>query len=269
MKKRLRTEFLFVLITILLVSCNNKAADIENDSEEPAEKTEEPGFSEIKYQANQLHGLWMGNDYLNAVEKDKSIYRHRKYSTRFFGFSLEENNLLTNNPVLYGFTDHEGGYDIFLEYDKEKQAFISRDAIEKFEIKLNNGIFEMYFPEYKRTEKYRKVKPDIESALRELLIAGKYKSPKHNETIILRADGKVTNFLDFEYYELIFDFTEAIEYDAIVFYSNKNGGNWSQGRVYTFEIIRGDIHMRHVETNWETHDHIISDEIIVLTKNSD
>ena len=124
----------------------------------------------------------------------------------------------------------------------------------------------MYFPTTKISENYRRVNSNFQTEIRRLLIAGNYISIYDNSEIQFDNDGNVHNFKNFKYYELVADFGEGIDYDAIVFFETLNGGNWPDGEIYKFEIISNSLRLQHVKTNWETLEHEISNEILVLDR---
>ena len=123
---------------------------------------------------------------------------------------------------------------------------------------------EMYFQKTKSVDKYRNLNSDLQTELRKLLIAGKYKMTNNNSEVKFDNDGTVQNFQGFKYYELVANFGLAIEYDAIVFFNSLEGGNWSDGEIFKFEIVSGELHLQHVQTNWDTMEHTISEEILIL-----
>ncbi len=253
-----------------LVSCNNRTST-ENHASNQSTIDNKRG---IKL-SEKLYGLWISDSYLKNIEKNKSIYLSRKYNTKIQGFYLDKKTLLTDSAFLEGFTDHEGGYRIPIKYDELNDKFIT-DMPRLSDYPSFPGLFElnydgnknieMYFPKSKITDKYRKVNSDFQTEIRKILIAGDYKPIYDNSRIRLDSDGKIHNFQDFQFYELIYDFGEGIEYDAIVFFKSLKGGNWSDGEIYKFEFVSNSLHLQHVKTNWETMEHEIDDIILVLER---
>lgn len=259
-----------LLLTLVLVSCDNNQTTTENNQVESKNDFDNKLLIEL---SENLHGLWISDSYLKNIENNKSIYLSRKYDTKIQGFYLDKKTLQTDSAFLEGFTDHEGGYSSPIRYDNLKDKFVNDLARlsefasfpDPFELKYDGkNILEMYFPKTKTSETYRKLNSDFQTELRRLLISGNYKTVYDNSEIQFDNDGKVHNFQDFKYYELVADFGLNIEYDAIVFFKNEKGGNWSDGEIYKFEIISKSLHLQHVKTNWETTEHKISDEILVL-----
>lgn len=258
--------FLYGFITCIIISCKNKGKEsIPREQIEDVESIQELNKKEDTNPFESMEGFWISDNYLKGIEKDKSIYKHRKYETTFFGFRLKNENLRSNHPVLYGFSVHEGGFDISLRYNMPNQQLVSNDESYDFEIRTKEDKLELYFPKTKKVESYRKMKTDKESALRKILFSGKY-STSGNQIITLTNDGQVKGFYDFKYYELIYDFTEGISYDAVIFYKNPKGGNWSQGTLYYYLIEENSIILHPVITDWDNLEHEISDESIVLSK---
>lgn len=259
-----------LLLTIILVSCDNRPTTTENLQDESKNIIDIKPIVEL---SQSLHGLWISDNYLNNIEKNKSIFLSRKYDTEIQGFYLDKIALQTDSAFLEGFTDHEGGYSSPIIYDNEKGKFVNDMARlpdyatfpDPFELNFDgNGKIEMYLPKTKKTDTYRKVKSNFQTEIRRLLIAGNYKTINNNSEIQFVDNGQVHNFKDFKYYELVADFGLNIEYDAIVFFKTLKGGNWSDGEIYKFEFISNSLHLQHVKTNWETMEHEISDEILVL-----
>lgn len=258
--------FSYGLITFIIISCKNQGTElIPREPIEDSETIQELSKEENNYSYEYLEGLWISDNYFKGIEKNKSIYKHRKYETTFFGFRLKNENLKSKYPILYGFSDHEGGFDISLKHNVPNEQLVSNNKSYNFEIKTNGDTLELYFPKTKKAEFYRKMKTDEESALREILFAGKYNS-LNNQIITLAANGQVKGFYDFRYYELVYDFTEGINYDVVIFYKNPKGGNWSQGELYYYLIEENSIILHPVITDWDNLEHEISDESIIFSK---
>lgn len=237
------------------------------------------GRNKIIELAKGLNGIWISESYLEDIEANKSIYLSRNYKTKIQGFSLDETNLLTDSSILGGFTDHEGGYTSPLKYDSNKNEFINdlskisgyATFPNPFDLHFDGyKHIGMYFPDSKKTDVYRKVNPDFQTEVRGLLIAGSYTTVYDSTIIMFSANGAVKNFYGFNYYELVEDFGEAgIEYDAIIFFNSLDGGNWSQGDVYKFEVLPNALLLQHVDIDWDTlDDNIISNDTIALLKHN-
>lgn len=255
-----------LIASYIIISCKNQGTEsIPQKLAEDSESVQELSEKENSHSFESLEGLWISDSYFKRIEEDKSIYKHRKHETTFFGFRLKNENLKSNYPVLYGFSVHEGGFDISLKHDIPGKKLVSTDKSYDFEIRTNGNKLELYFPKTKKVESYRKMKTDEKSTLREILFSGKYSTLK-NQIVTLADNGQVKGFYDFKYYELVYDFTEGIDYDAVIFYKNPKGGNWSQGEVYYYLIEENRIVLHPVITDWDNLDHEISDESIVLSK---
>ena len=260
------------ILTLFLISCNNDRPKTENSQNESKSNFDNKQVIEL---AENLDGLWISDSYLKNIEAKKSIYLSRKYETKIQGFYLDKRTLLSDSAFLEGFTEHEGGYSSPIRYDNVKDKFINDLArlskyatfSDSFELNYDgHGKLEMYFPKTQLSDKYKKLNSDIQTEIRKILIAGNYKAIYDNSDIQFENDGKVQNFKNFNYYELVADFGEGIEYDAIVFFKTLKGGNWSDGEIYKFEIISDSLNLQHVKTNWDTMEHDISDEILVLKR---
>ncbi len=261
-----------LFITLVLLSCDNNLKTSENNQVVNNNNFDHKDLIEL---SENLNGTWISDNYLKNIETNKSVFKSRKYDTEIQGFYLDKTALKTDSAFLEGFTDHEGGYSSPIKYDNEKDKFVNdmtrlsdyATFPDSFELNFDGkGKIGMYFPKTKKTDYYRKVNSDFQTEIRQLLIAGNYKAIYDNSEIQFDNNGEVHNFKDFKYYELVADFGEGIEYDAIVFFKTLKRGNWSDGEIYKFEIISTSLQLQHVKTNWETMEHLISNEILVLEK---
>lgn len=257
-----------LLLTLALLSCENKSITSKNPQAENKKITANENIA-------QLHGLWISESYLKDIETSKSIYSSRNYRTKVQGFTLDAKNLRTDSAFLEGFTPHEIGYSSPLKYDSVKGKFVNDltrlsefpTFPDPFELDYDgNKHLKMYFPKTKSFHEYRKVDTDLQGELRKILIAGKYKSTTKPAEIKFDNDGKVHNFKDFKYYELINDFGEGIEYDAIIFFKTLDGGNWVDGEIYHFKVVPKGLQLQLLKPNWETMGHVISKEILALER---
>lgn len=261
-----------LFLALILVSCDNRPTITESLQDENKNIIDNKRIVDL---SQSLHGLWISDNYLNNIEKNKSIFLSRKYDTKIQGFYLDKTTLQTDSAFLEGFTDHEGGYTSPIKYDNEKDKFVNDIARlpeyatfpDPFELNFDDkGKIKMYFPKTNKSDNYRKVNSDFQTEIRGLLIAGSYNAISDNSEIQFDNNGEVHNFKDFKYYELVADFGLNIEYDAIVFFKTLKGGNWSDGEIYKFEIVSNKLYIQHVKTNWETMEHEIDDEILVLER---
>jgi hypothetical protein len=258
------------LFSLVLVSCDNNYKTIEINQNVSKNVIKNKRLIKI---SENLHGLWVSDNFLKNIENSKSVFLSRNYDTKILGFYLDEKSMKSDSPFLEGFTDHEGGYisPIRFNYLKDKfvnnMAKLSKSAFfpDPFELNYNGeNILEMYFPKTKTSDTYRKLNSDFQTEMRKLLISGIYKTKNDNSEIHFDKNGKVQNFKEFKYYELVTDFGLNIEYDALILFNNENGGNWSEGEIYKFEIISKNLQLQRVQTNWESMEHEISNEIVIL-----
>lgn len=257
-----------LLLALALFSCNSKSTSSKDPQKE--------GPKEIANESiAQLQGLWISEPYLKDIETSKSIYSSRNYRSKVQGFTLDAKNLRTDSAFLEGFTPHEIGYSSPIKYDSVKSKFVNDltrlsefpTFPDPFELDYaGNKHLKMYFPKTKSFDEYRKVDTDLQAELRKILIAGKYKTTTKPAEIQFDNDGKVHNFKDFKYYELITDFGEGIEYDAIIFFKTLDGGNWVDGEIYHFKVVPSGLQLQLLKPNWETMEHEISKEILALQR---
>lgn len=257
-----------LLLALALFSCNSKSTSSKDHQAESKQAI-------ANETATQLQGLWISESYLKDIETSKSIYRSKNYRTKVQGFTLDAKNLRTDSAVLEGFTPHEIGYSSPIKYDSVKGKFVNDLArlsefptfLDPFELDYaGNKHLKMYFPKTKSFDEYRKMDTDLQAELRKILIVGKYKTTTKPVEIQFDTDGKVHNFKDFKYYELITDFGEGIEYDAIIFFKTLDGGNWVDGEIYHFKVVPSGLQLQLLKPNWETMEHVISKEILALQR---
>lgn len=247
-----------IFVTLALVSCENNTTPneqiyVQDKSERIQDTTVNEHVNNENFSDNQylielsenLHGLWISDNYLKNIANSKSIYSSRNYDTKILGFNLDKRNLQTDSAYLNGFTDHEGGYGSPIKYDHQKRKFVNHTSKltefaafpEPFELNFNSSrILTMHFSNTKKSDDYRKLDFDFQTEIRRILIAGRYTSTYKNSKIRLDIDGRVHNFNNFVYYELIADFGMGIDFDAIIFFKTMKGGNWSNGEMYKFII---------------------------------
>lgn len=257
-----------LLLGLALFACDSKSTTSKNPQEVSKKAIANESIA-------QLQGLWISEPYLKDIETSKSIYNSRNYRTKVQGFTLDAKNLRTDSAFLEGFTPHEIGYSSPIKYDSVKGKFVNDLARlsefptfpDPFELDYDgNKHLKMYFPKTKSFDEYRKMDTDLQAELRKILIAGKYKTTTKTVEIQFDNDGKVHNFKDFKYYELITDFGEGIEYDAIIFFKTLDGGNWVDGEIYHFKVVPGGLQLQLLKPNWETMEHVISKEILALQR---
>jgi hypothetical protein len=271
MSKIMNKLFMLISVFVAITACstqNNKS----NNSTEPSETIKIDKKQLIK-QAELLDGYYLSDNYLKNIEKTRSIYLNREYKTKLFGFTLKKENLLSDSAGLFGYTVHEGGLDCPLIFDFDKSIFVNDlksvkefdDIKEPFELSLTaDNIVQMYFPESKQTDLYRKVTDD-QTELRKILFEGEYLSGDQQNKYSFKRDGSLKGFDDKKYYEVVYDFSLGIEYDAIIFF-NKKRGNWSDGDMYKYEFSSDTLKLYHIKTDWDNLEHKIGDITFTLIK---
>lgn len=253
-----------LLILVFTTGCNSQNNEINSKTN----STDNNNFDKTQLikQAALLDGEWLHDNYLRNIEKTKSIYLNRNLDSLLFGFTLNKENLLSDTAFLFGYTVHEGGYGNPIIFDFQKNKFVSDSKRLKdnsgipsvpFELTvINDSIVDMFYPEFKITDTYRKV-TDIQTGLRKILFAGNYISIDKKRKFSFDKNGNLKGFDNYVYYDLAYDFGEGIEYDALIFFKTKAGGNWSMGDVYKFEFVSDTIKLYYVKTDWENMEHKI------------
>jgi hypothetical protein len=58
----------------------------------------------------------------------------------------------------------------------------------------------------------------------------------------------------------------GIDFDALVLFDSKEKSNWNDGDIYRVEISNETIQLIAIETNWETLEHHVGSEKVILRK---
>jgi hypothetical protein len=261
-------HMVFLICFGLLFSCRENSAPSAEKKEEEKPVVDE---NKKKDQARLLDGTWMSEPYLENIEKSGSIYESREYSTQLWFFGLDKKELLGDKPYLGGGSEHEGGQGNPLIYDAERNLFIndlsSKEHTtfhEPYSLQLlGNNRLEMVFEESGVKDGYRKV-VDFDTELRRILLEGVYKND--SLSIEFKRNGSVSGFGEFKHYGLVYDFMEGIFYDAVAFHQEEDDNNWDDSVFYHFKKHGNSLVLSFIHTNWETMEHTISEEEVVLIK---
>lgn len=267
----MRKTLLLIVSLVFIASCNqgNKAVNQEAGSTDSL--TVQTRKSEM---AERMNGLWISDSYLREIEKSKSIYQSRKYTTAWFAIQFEKENLSGEKPALYGMTEHEGGADCPLQFNKETFQFESTEGNnfyynDPFSISVDNaGLMEIKSANNAKTEHYR-FSEDIQDAFRGILFNASYSfQDSLDKELEFAVKGTVKGFEPYNYFELKFDFGEGFDYDLILFSTNKEENLYQNGRLFTYKFAGDVLTLNEVYPNWETMEHHISDTTITLIKNN-
>ena len=243
-----------ILITLLFASCNKgKPGTLVPIKKHFAAVA---GISLDKSVA-QIEGNWIANGYIEGIKDTKSVYLNRKFKTKVLFLNLVKAELLTGSAILHGFTDHEGGHDASIKFDKKKGTFIkdetkkSQDPTFKdyFELKLNKqNKLEIHYPLLKETDFYQKLNTDLDTELRKILFAGHYIEKGSKSEVTFTADGAVT-FRGYVRYEVISDFAVSPDFDGIYLYKSKQKENWVDRDIYRFKVNGNNLELQQMKSN--------------------
>jgi hypothetical protein len=246
---------LLALGIVLTSGCGGQNVKTENENQISGKPNK---------QSELLIGLWMSDMFLNKIEATKSVYINKSSEPKILGFMVKGENLKSNSATIYMFTSHEGGIEIPIYFNNsinkfvydEKRSVQSSNFNESFELNLiDNNKLEVKFRNNHK-EMYRKVEGE-QDELRRLLFEGEYISIDNNKKFTFNRTGSLTGFDGKMSYEVIYDFGLNIEFDAIVIYKEKEGGNWPDGEIYKYEFDSDTLKLYFVNTNWETMNHKI------------
>ncbi len=265
--KRYSTIFLSALLCfVVMYSCDSvpeqKTIELNSESRSPLIK--------LATQSEFLPGFWMSDSYLKKVEKSKSIYANRYHSSAFFGFIIGKPNQEIDSFLLKSFPKTEMDFDSYLEFDRQKNVFKGLTNMEgkkeKFELyPLTEEMIKMYFSTIKVTDDYRKVL-DEKTELRRVLFEGTYFSKDKKFSYQFDRNGKVKGLGEYEYFEVIYDFSKGVGYDAILLYRSSEIGANSDGDLFKFEFKKGVLTLTYVEADWILEKHRITDTTITMIK---
>jgi hypothetical protein len=218
----MKNSILFLCLGILFVCCKNDPKDTV-DTQKELHTTKQGPLSMQESIAN-LDGTWIADDYMAAIEKNKSIYNNPAYTTSLFGFSVIADSLaIDGRDYLFGFSKIDAGYTwpIFynnstgrFEYDVKMQDEIIPPS--PFYIKtIDATTVELVFSKPAKTERYRKA--DLESDINKILFAGTYTDQATNEKVTFTEDGKVTGLPGKVMYYVQFENDDefAVPFDAV------------------------------------------------------
>lgn len=247
-------------LAIFLSSCLSSPPGQQQQSEIYRDYKRDTVLSQKKENlAANLDGKWVSEDYLQKIARSKSIFAHKKYSTQLLGFDLNRDLLMSGDPYMAGFTEVEGGYRNYLNFDRNKTCYMNDlnkpnkfPSIPKsFDLSYNEGYAELAFPLEKTTERYKKIEGSLDSELRKLVMAGTYVVEGDSMPITFTKEGSV-KFLDFNSYKLVSNFGEGVEFDAVVFFNGPEPGHWYKGQLYKYEFSGKRLLLYEVREDWAT-----------------
>jgi hypothetical protein len=226
------------IVSILFFACQSESVNKNTTTKNSSSKEITFDKEKLDLLSSKLDGYWLSDPFLLNIEKTKSIYDSREYSTTLFGFILKKDELIQNKGFLQGFSAHEGGVETSLKYNSDKNIFESdrkATAFEKpFTLRLvDDTIVELSFDN--KEERYRKVF-DEATELRKILLEGEYTDLLSNKEITFARDGYVTGISENNFYELYYDFGEGLWMDVVFFL---NTDEEKEREAYHYKI-KGD-----------------------------
>lgn len=283
-----RAFILAVFSIVITTSCDEKNQEtLKSDSldgvesevyEQRNEETTKvkPDKKNVKFESfEEYDGEWISANYLEKIGSEKSIYNNQDYSTKIFGFTLDQKNLISDSPELFGFTVHEGGYYAPLVFDTVKNHFendlgrIEEHHFfkEQFYLDLeDSNSISMVFPKSNQVDKFRKINNNLDTEFRRLIISGKYVNIDDSSKVLFYKNGIVKNFHSYQSYELIYDFIASVQFDAVVFYESQQVGEFIKGSIYKYEIDGDTLKLININADWNSLEHVETDEVIKLKR---
>lgn len=198
----------------------------------------------------EFGGLWISDSYLSNVERTKSIYASRQYTTSMLGFSFYK-----NFTTMGGFSEHEGGIDWPVKYSAATNRFtydISRKADyqqpQQFALyTIGKDKLEIAHTGQKKTEQYRRIAKDstnigaLNYELNRILFEGSYNDSLSGNRVTFGRKGQLTGIKGKTVYDLVFDYAAgAYEYDVVSIADRKPH---TQATLYHFKIKDSTIYI--------------------------
>ncbi len=265
-KRTIYITLIGFLTFLILFACNEdqgqKKIQLNSESRSPLIK--------LSTQAEFLPGFWMSDAYLKKIEQSKSIYKHRFPASTFYGFIIGKPSQEVDSFLLKPFPASDDEIDAFLEFDRQKNVFKGLTEInkkkERFELyPLTEELIKMYFSDLKKTDDYRKV-VDENTELRRILFEGTYFTKDKQMSYTFDRNGKIKGLGDYTFYEVIYDFSGGVYFDAILLYHTSGGGAKSDADLFKYEFKKGVLTLTYVEADWILEKHRITDTTVTMIK---
>ncbi|MCZ8353594.1 MAG: hypothetical protein O9340_02590 [Cyclobacteriaceae bacterium] len=240
--------FLFALVVFLTLACDGQNLKSKN-------------LKSSKFQTDSVTGIWISEVYLDEITKSKSIFEKRNLEPGMLGFEIKRSDLESKDLTLYGFTSHEGGIDIAINFNTKNNKFTFDNTAsiklfnEPVEVNfINKQKLNLFFLNSKNLITYRKV-TDLQTELRKILFEGEFESVIDKRKFSFNRKGFLKGFSNKLTFEVLYDFSSNLEFDAIIMYKDIDSNNISKGDVYTYKFDSDTLRLYYVKTNWETLEH--------------
>ncbi|WP_293308825.1 hypothetical protein [Pedobacter sp. UBA5917] len=259
-----------LIIALLFFGCR-PTEDKTNQQKLSKNDTSGQSITEI---ADQLHGDWISKEYIDNIRKTKSIFGSHNYKTTVLVAQLLKEELVGDTATLYGLSDHEGGYRAFLKFDKKKNKFASDPLrlkeYQSFEVPfelnyISPNLLEIHSTRTNKRELYEKMKCDFDELLRNTLTTGTYSLQNSGELITFSDKGKV-NFKNFTHYDMVSDFVEGVDFDAIYFCEQTTNNGCIDGDVYSFKIEGKNLYLERMKDNGDLSYTATGEKYILINK---
>ena len=268
MNKKKTSYFLLLgfLCFAMLFACNDnqqqKKIQVSTESRSPLTK--------LTTQAEFLPGFWISDAYLKKIEQSKSIFVNRFPPSAFYGFIIGRPNRDIDSFLLKPFPTSADDFESFLEFDRRKNVFKGLTTInqkkEQFELyPLTEEHIKMYLSDLKKTDDYRKV-IDENTELRRILFEGTYFTKDKQMSYTFDRNGKVKGIGDYVFYEVIYDFSAGVNFDAILLYRTTGGGVKSDADLFKYTFKKGVLTLTYVEADWILEKYRITDTEVTMIK---
>lgn len=220
-------------------------------------------------------GTWLNNDYIVEIEKTKSPFLAFNQvivnNNPIFELSFSE----TDKNTIKILTIHEGEEYIFKFDEKNKLIDIYEDekknkyAKGKIKISKSDTTIILRLEENSDNYKFKKINKSLPYFLNEKLIAGVFASDSISEKrIVIKTNGDIIGFKDFNQYSIMFDFNDDLpSYDIIEFRNNeKNIIEWYSYKIENDTLFLYEFNNEFPNINSES---VVLDIEITLLKEED
>ncbi len=196
----------FAGLMLFACACNNTGS---KKSKGKGNQSNVIGKKEMK---SKLMGSWMNAAYLSEIKRSKSVVAGSKKVNDLLGFNIVEGENSPGGLILHGYTAHEGGMNVFLEWNDKENVFVENKnhshagTPRNLKIKyINVHTIELDYGNQKPNTKFRKAKNP--EAVNKILFTGTFKHK--GQKVKFKQDGNIvsqTGPYEFSSYEVVQDF---------------------------------------------------------------
>jgi len=178
--------------------------------------------ADIEAEEGKLKGLWLSDEYLNRIEKLRSVYNAGEEQSMTFGFTIEPDSLDAKKLFFNTFSKNEGGPVGVLAYDEAKKKFVHLSSGEEHEsikqsfdiqpIDENQLVLNL---DSGTKEAYRRI-TDIDGSINKILFEGAYIEQDTGNEVVFKANGTISGLPDKGFYTILYAFDNGYVFDTVL-----------------------------------------------------